>query len=111
MGTLDPLRDARAGNSVRSFGHRGALPALAILVGRWTALRRRDCTGAARPSAPAVWGTSLTAIARTANTSQRFAADLLDMAGAAEPAAMFGDAGLALFATALRCGMRHEGAQ
>ncbi|WP_266686075.1 hypothetical protein [Streptomyces sp. NBC_00847] len=87
------------------------LPALAVLVGRWATLRRRDCTGAARPSAPAVWVASLAAIARTADTSRRCAADLLDMAGTAGPAAMLGAAGLALFATALLCGTRHEGAQ
>lgn len=111
MGTLDPLHDARAGNSVRSFGHRSALPALAILVGRWASLRRRDRTGATRPSAPAVWVASLAAIARIADTSRRRAADLLDMAGTAERTAVFGAAGLALFAPALRCGIRHEGAQ
>lgn len=71
MGPLDPLRDARAGHSVRSFGHRGALPALAMLMGGWLTLRR---------------------CARTACTSWRFAADYLYMAGSAERAAMFGGA-------------------
>ncbi len=111
MGPLDPLRDARAGNSVRSFGHRGALPALAMLMGGWLTLRRCARTGTARQSVPAARGASLAAIACTACTSWRFAADYLYIAGSAERAAMFGGAELALFATATRCDMRHEGAQ
>ncbi|AVH55621.1 hypothetical protein C4B68_07305 [Streptomyces dengpaensis] len=71
-------------------------------------MRRRARTETSRASAPAEWVASLAAIACSADTSWRFAADYLDMAGAAERTAMFGAAELA---TALRCGARHEGAQ
>lgn len=81
-----------------------ALPVLAVLVGGWLTLRRHDRDRTARSSAPAVWVASLAALgctAYSADTSWRFAADYLDMAGTAERAAMFGAAELALFATAL----------
>ncbi|WP_217570639.1 hypothetical protein [Streptomyces sp. GbtcB7] len=81
-----------------------ALPVLAVLVGGWLILRRRTRAGTVRSSAPAVWVAALAAIgctAYSADTSWRFAADYLDMAGTAERIAMFGAAELALFTTAL----------
>ncbi|MEU3616909.1 hypothetical protein ABZ725_32090 [Streptomyces sp. NPDC006872] len=81
-----------------------ALPVLAVFVGGWLTLRRRARVGTARSSAPAVRVAALAALgctAYSADTSWRFAADYLDMAGTAERAAMFGAAELALFATAL----------
>lgn len=81
-----------------------ALPVLAVLVGGWLTLRRRDRARTERSSALAVWVAALAAIgctAYSADTSWRFAADYLDMAGTTERAAMFGAAELALFATAL----------
>ncbi|WP_215449498.1 hypothetical protein [Streptomyces sp. ATCC 21386] len=80
------------------------LPVLAVLVGGWLALRRRERARTARSSALAVWVAALAALgctAYSADTSWRFAADYLDMAGTTERAAMFGAAELALFATAL----------
>ncbi|MEH0658406.1 hypothetical protein QA860_11820 [Streptomyces stelliscabiei] len=81
-----------------------ALSGLAVLAGGWLVLRRGARAGRARSSAPAVWVAALAALgctAYSADTSWRFAADYLDMAGTAERAAMFGAAELALFATAL----------
>ncbi|MFI6808227.1 hypothetical protein ACIBO6_24970 [Streptomyces luteogriseus] len=81
-----------------------ALSGLAALAGGWLTLRRRRGADAARSSTPAVWVAALAAIGCTvysADTSWRFAADYLDMAGTAERAAMFAAAELALFATAL----------
>ncbi|MFI1358150.1 hypothetical protein ACH4TV_31890 [Streptomyces sp. NPDC020898] len=81
-----------------------ALPVLAMLAGGWLVRRARARAGTARSSAPAVWVASLAALgctAYSADTSWRFAADYLDMAGTAERAAMFAAAELALFATAL----------
>ncbi|MFF6786868.1 hypothetical protein [Streptomyces sp. NPDC012510] len=81
-----------------------ALAGLAVLAGGWLTLRRRRGAGTARSSTPAVWVAALAAIGCTvysADTSWRFAADYLDMAGTAERAAMFAAAELALFATAL----------
>lgn len=64
----------------------------------WLLLRRlRRGTPAIRVAALAAVGCT----AYSADTSWRFAADYLDMAGTAERAAMFGAAELALFATAL----------
>ncbi|WUH95861.1 hypothetical protein OG900_20875 [Streptomyces sp. NBC_00433] len=57
-----------------------------------------------RRGTPAIRVAALAAVgctAYSADTSWRFAADFLDMAGTAERAAMFGAAELALFATAL----------
>ncbi|MFJ4203531.1 hypothetical protein ACIP2Y_28425 [Streptomyces sviceus] len=81
-----------------------ALSGLAVLAGGWLVLRRGARAGRVRSSAPAVWVAALAALgctAYSADTSWRFAADYLDMAGTAERAAMFGAAELALFATAL----------
>jgi hypothetical protein len=77
----------------------GALLGLA-LVGVLAAAAIRQ----ARRGTPAVAVAALAAAgctAYSADTSWRFAADFLDMAGAAERAAMFGAGELALFATAL----------
>ncbi|MEW2518769.1 hypothetical protein [Actinacidiphila alni] len=64
----------------------------------WRAVRHlRRGTPAVRVAALAAVGCT----AYSADTSWRFAADYLDMAGAVERAAMFGAAELALFATAL----------
>ncbi|WUH20585.1 hypothetical protein OG370_25065 [Streptomyces sp. NBC_00448] len=64
----------------------------------WLLLRRlRRGTPAIRVAALAAVGCT----AYSADTSWRFAADYLDMAGTAERTAMFGAAELALFATAL----------
>ncbi|MFC4034061.1 hypothetical protein ACFO3J_21655 [Streptomyces polygonati] len=83
-------------------GVRGAyvlavLLALAVCLG-WIALRQlRSGTPAIRVAALAAVGCT----AYSADTSWRFAADYLDIAGTVERAAMFGAAELALFATAL----------
>ena len=64
----------------------------------WAAVRQlRRGTPAIRVAALAATGCT----AYSGDTSWRFAADYLDMAGAAERAALFGAAELALFATAL----------
>ncbi|MFE4057936.1 hypothetical protein ACFXP3_16860, partial [Streptomyces sp. NPDC059096] len=77
--------------------------ALALALAGW-AFRRRNTTPQKRPRSPAVKVATLAALgctAYSADTSWRFAADYLDMAGTAERAAMFAAAELALFATAL----------
>ncbi|MEW1794703.1 hypothetical protein [Streptomyces niveus] len=76
---------------------------LALAVAGWTS-RRRTVREQRRPGSPAVKVAALAAVgctAYSADTSWRFAADYLDMAGTVERAAMFGAAELALFATAL----------
>ncbi|MFB8353052.1 hypothetical protein [Streptomyces niveus] len=76
---------------------------LALAVAGWTS-RRRTAREQRRPGSPAVKVAALAAVgctAYSADTSWRFAADYLDMAGTVERAAMFGAAELALFATAL----------
>ncbi|AJT62459.1 hypothetical protein T261_0770 [Streptomyces lydicus] len=81
-----------------------ALPVVALLLAGWLVRRSRTRAGSARSGTPAVWVAALAAVgctAYSADTSWRFAADFLDMAGTAERAAMFGAAELALFATAL----------
>ncbi|MFK4688239.1 hypothetical protein [Streptomyces pristinaespiralis] len=68
------------------------------------AIRVRGADARKKPGSPAVKVAALAALgctAYSADTSWRFAADYLDMAGTAERAAMFGAAELALFATAL----------
>ncbi|MEU4486625.1 hypothetical protein AB0H94_17360 [Streptomyces purpurascens] len=77
--------------------------ALALVLTPW-ALRRRGQRPQERLGGPAVKVAALAALgctAYSADTSWRFAADYLDMAGTAERAAMFAAAELALFATAL----------
>ncbi|MBV9024176.1 MAG: hypothetical protein JO362_10375 [Streptomycetaceae bacterium] len=81
-----------------------ALPVVAVLLAGWLIRRSRARASSGRSGAPAVWVAALAAVGCTvysADTSWRFAADYLDMAGTAERAAMFGAAELALFATAL----------
>ncbi|MFP8959149.1 hypothetical protein ACLIYP_01045 [Streptomyces nanhaiensis] len=82
----------------------GALVAAAALALTGWAIRRRGKLLRKRPGSPAVKVAAVAALgctAYSADTSWRFAADYLDMAGTAERAAMFGAAELALFATAL----------
>ncbi|MGW1018730.1 hypothetical protein [Streptomyces niveus] len=76
---------------------------LALAVAGWTS-RRRTAREPRRPGSPAVKVAALAALgctAYSADTSWRFAADYLDMAGTVERAMMFSAAELALFATAL----------
>ncbi|MDG5808530.1 hypothetical protein P9869_38980 [Streptomyces ossamyceticus] len=86
------------------FAAAAVLTVLAVPSGVWLIRRRPTRIGRERPTAPAVWVAALAAIgctAYSADTSWRFAADYLDMAGTTERAAMFAAAELALFATAL----------
>ncbi|MEU7033659.1 hypothetical protein ABZ958_08260 [Streptomyces sp. NPDC046237] len=76
---------------------------LAMALTGW-ALRRREAGPQNRLGSPAVKVAALAALgctAYSADTSWRFAADYLDMAGTAERVGMFAAAELALFATAL----------
>ncbi|WP_314220242.1 hypothetical protein [Streptomyces zaehneri] len=76
---------------------------LALVLTAWT-IRRRGSRSQKRLGGPAVKVAAVAALgctAYSADTSWRFAADYLDMAGAAERAGMFAAAELALFATAL----------
>ncbi|MFD3524861.1 hypothetical protein [Streptomyces sp. NPDC058653] len=76
---------------------------LALALAGWTS-RRRAAREPRRAGSPAVKVAALAAVgctAYSADTSWRFAADYLDMAGTVERAMMFGAAELALFATAL----------
>ncbi|MEU5112960.1 hypothetical protein AB0G64_15800 [Streptomyces longwoodensis] len=80
------------------------LPAALVLVLTAWAFRRRGTRPQKRLGGPAVKVAALAALgctAYSADTSWRFAADYLDMAGTAERAGMFAAAELALFATAL----------
>ncbi|MDQ0790193.1 hypothetical protein QFZ64_005690 [Streptomyces sp. B3I8] len=77
--------------------------ALVLVLTGWT-IRRRGTRPQKRLGGPAVKVAALAALgctAYSADTSWRFAADYLDMAGTAERAGMFSAAELALFATAL----------
>ncbi|MFC8224056.1 hypothetical protein ACFUTY_38550 [Streptomyces sp. NPDC057362] len=81
----------------------GVPAALALVLTAW-AIRRRGARSQKRLSGPAVRVAAVAALgctAYSADTSWRFAADYLDMAGTAERAGMFAAAELALFATAL----------
>ncbi|MFE6025614.1 hypothetical protein [Streptomyces niveus] len=76
---------------------------VALAAAGWTS-RRRAARSERRPGSPAVKVAAVAAVgctAYSADTSWRFAADYLDMAGTVERAMMFGAAELALFATAL----------
>ncbi|MFH9819640.1 hypothetical protein [Streptomyces sp. NPDC017230] len=76
---------------------------LALVLTAWT-VRRRGTRPQKRLGGPAVKVAAVAALgctAYSADTSWRFAADYLDMAGTAERAGMFAAAELALFATAL----------
>ncbi|MEU6086976.1 hypothetical protein ABZ865_09200 [Streptomyces sp. NPDC047085] len=91
------------------------VPAAVVLgLTAWT-IRRQGTRPQKRLSGPAVKVAALAALGCTcysADTSWRFAADYLDMAGTAERAGMFAAAELALFATALmaRQNLATEGA-
>ncbi|MDX3715712.1 hypothetical protein PV733_43760 [Streptomyces europaeiscabiei] len=94
-------------------GMPAALVMVLVLVA-WT-IRRRGTRPQKRLGGPAVKVAALAALgctAYSADTSWRFAADFLDMAGTAERAGMFAAAELALFATALmaRQNMATQGA-
>ncbi|MDX2908234.1 hypothetical protein [Streptomyces griseiscabiei] len=81
----------------------GVPTTLLLVLIVWT-IRRRKPLPQKRLGSPAVRVAALAALgctAYSADTSWRFAADYLDMAGTAERAAMFAAAELALFATAL----------
>ncbi|MET8127477.1 hypothetical protein [Streptomyces sp. NPDC005231] len=81
----------------------GVPAALVLVLTAWT-VRRRGTRPQKRLGGPAVKVAALAALgctAYSADTSWRFAADYLDMAGTAERAGMFAAAELALFATAL----------
>ncbi|MEU9291089.1 hypothetical protein AB0D57_42350 [Streptomyces sp. NPDC048275] len=81
----------------------GVPAALALVLTAWT-IRRRNTRPKKHLGNPAVKVAALAALgctAYSADTSWRFAADYLDMAGTAERAGMFAAAELALFATAL----------
>ncbi|MFE9684509.1 hypothetical protein [Streptomyces sp. NPDC006285] len=76
---------------------------LALVLTAWAA-RRRSIRPRKRPTSSAVKVAALAALgctAYSADTSWRFAADYLNMAGTAERIGMFAAAELALFATAL----------
>uniref|UniRef100_A0AAU2ABU8 Uncharacterized protein n=1 Tax=Streptomyces sp. NBC_00093 TaxID=2975649 RepID=A0AAU2ABU8_9ACTN len=88
---------------------------LALVLAGWSPRRNRTRAGGPRASIPAVWVAALAALnctAYSADTSWRFAADYLDMAGTVERAMMFSAAELALFATALmaRQNLKTQGA-
>ncbi|MEH0447419.1 hypothetical protein QA811_28000 [Streptomyces sp. B21-102] len=97
---------------VLAFGATSDLPlllaavvpaALALVLTAWT-IRRWGSRSQKRLGGPAVKVAAVAALgctAYSADTSWRFAADYLDMAGTAERAGMFAAAELALFATAL----------
>lgn len=101
-------------SNLRPSGSVTSLPALlavgiavtglvALPVAGWT-IRRRTARSERRPGSPAVKIAAFAAVgctAYSADTSWRFAADYLDMAGTVERAMMFAAAELALFATAL----------
>ncbi|BDH07171.1 hypothetical protein [Streptomyces seoulensis] len=81
----------------------GVPAALALALTAWT-VRRRGTPPGKNLRGPAVHVAALAALgctAYSADTSWRFAADYLDMAGTAERAGMFAAAELSLFATAL----------
>ncbi|GGK23245.1 hypothetical protein GCM10011583_63940 [Streptomyces camponoticapitis] len=76
---------------------------LALAVAGWSNHRRteREPRRAGSPAVKVAAVAALGCTAYSADTSWRFAADYLDMAGTVERAMMFGAAELALFATAL----------
>ncbi|WP_216586406.1 hypothetical protein [Streptomyces brasiliscabiei] len=94
---------------MRSFGHCGARPLLAILADGRPTPRHRAAAGTARLSWLAVWCASLTVVACVLDTIWRLAADSLGMAGAAERAVVVGAAELVRSAAAPRCHTRYEG--
>lgn len=92
-----------------------AVGVLALALAGWSIRRNRNRSSRRRVGTPAVWVAALAALNCTvysADTSWRFAADYLDMAGTVERAMMFSAAELALFATALmaRQNLKTQGA-
>ncbi|WP_406439004.1 hypothetical protein OHB14_51780 [Streptomyces sp. NBC_01613] len=92
-----------------------AVGVLALVLAGWSVRRHRTQAGGPRAGTPAVWVSALAALnctAYSADTSWRFAADYLDIAGTVERAMMFSAAELALFATALmaRQNLKTQGA-
>ncbi|MFF4357728.1 hypothetical protein [Streptomyces sp. NPDC001604] len=92
-----------------------AVGVLALVLGGWSIRRNRTRASGPRAATPAVWVAGLAALnctAYSADTSWRFAADYLDIAGTVEQAMMFSAAELALFATALmaRQNLKTQGA-
>ncbi|MFD9817432.1 hypothetical protein [Streptomyces violascens] len=88
---------------------------LALALAGWSIVRNRKRTGSSRASTPAVWIAALAALNCTvysADTSWRFAADYLNIAGTSERAMLFSAAELALFATAVmaRQNLKSQGA-
>ncbi|MEU3747248.1 MULTISPECIES: hypothetical protein [Streptomyces] len=80
------------------------IPGAAAVALGWGMRRRGSMRRIRRSGSPAVKVAAIAALgctAYSADTSWRFAADYLDMAGTAERAGMFAAAELALFATAL----------
>ncbi|MBB4984142.1 hypothetical protein [Streptomyces nymphaeiformis] len=98
-----PVLSLRAAPDLPVFLVAGVPAAFALVLVAWT-IRRRGARPQKRVGGPAVKVAALAALgctAYSADTSWRFAADYLDMAGTAERAGMFAAAELALFATAL----------
>ncbi|MEV8128660.1 hypothetical protein AB0P07_32205 [Streptomyces sp. NPDC085944] len=92
-----------------------ALGLLALALAGWSFRRNRNRAEGRRVGTPAVWVSALAALNCTiysADTSWRFAADYLDMAGTVERAMMFSAGEAALFATALmaRQNLKSQGA-
>ncbi|MFD4258647.1 hypothetical protein ACFWR9_13675 [Streptomyces sp. NPDC058534] len=81
-----------------------AVGLLALALAGWSIRRNRNRADGKRVGTPAVWVSALAALNCTiysGDTSWRFAADYLDMAGTVERAMMFSAGEAALFATAL----------
>ncbi|MFE7889240.1 hypothetical protein [Streptomyces sp. NPDC057412] len=92
-----------------------AVGLLALVLAGWSMRRKRNRSDGRRVGTPAVWVAALAALNCTvysADTSWRFAADYLDMAGTVERAMMFSAGEAALFATALmaRQNLKTQGA-
>ncbi|WP_405729133.1 hypothetical protein OG885_09750 [Streptomyces sp. NBC_00028] len=92
-----------------------AIGLLALALAGWSIRRNRNRANGKRVGTPAVWVSALAALNCTVysgDTSWRFAADYLDMAGAVERAMMFSAGEAALFATALmaRQNLKTQGA-
>ncbi|WP_435217103.1 hypothetical protein [Streptomyces sp. bgisy034] len=93
-----------------------AVGLLALALAGWSSIRRkRNRSDGRRVGTPAVWVAALAALNCTVysgDTSWRFAADYLDMAGTVERAMMFSAGEAALFATALmaRQNLKTQGA-
>lgn len=82
----------------------GAVGLLALALAGWSIRRNRNRLEGKRVGTPAIWVSALAALNCTVysgDTSWRFAADYLDMAGTVERAMMFSAGEAALFATAL----------